>query len=81
MAETYGDSGALFRNDRKANERQPDYTGQATVDGTEYWVSGWIRESKKTKKSYMSLAFTAKDADKQEAEPEAVAAGSDAAPF
>jgi hypothetical protein len=26
--------GSLFKNDKKEEEKQPDYTGQANVDGT-----------------------------------------------
>lgn len=80
MAEDYGDSGALFRNERKSKPNQPEYTGQGTIDGTEYWISAWIKEAKKTGKTYMSLAFSAKDEVQQEEEKpekEAVTAGSD----
>jgi hypothetical protein len=53
-------SGALFHNVRKAKETHPDYTGECLVNGIEYRVSGWGRESKNGTK-YMSLAFTRKD--------------------
>ena len=53
-------SGALFRNDRKEKETQPDYTGEAKIEGVEYRLSAWLNESKNGKK-YMGLKLTAKD--------------------
>lgn len=53
-------SGALFKNQRKSKDSQPDYRGQATIDGADYWLAAWIKKSKKGD-TYMSLAFTAKD--------------------
>lgn len=80
MADNYGDSAALFRNERKSKESQPDYTGQGTINGTEYWLSSWIKEAKNSGKTYMSIAFTAKESAEGQpkaGEKEAVAAGSD----
>lgn len=52
--------GALFRNDKKQSEKHPDYRGSVNVDGVEYWVSSWIKTSKRGEK-FMSLSFTAKE--------------------
>lgn len=53
-------TGALFNNDRRTNDKQPNYRGSITLeDGKEYWVSGWIRDGRKGK--FLSLALTAKD--------------------
>jgi uncharacterized protein (DUF736 family) len=55
-------SGALFKNDEKRDGKQdPDYRGQCEIEGTEYWVSAWINESKKGA-MYLSLKFNAKQA-------------------
>lgn len=54
-------SGSLFVNERKTSDRHPDRTGSATIDGVEYWVSGWIKEGRDGKKPWLSMAFTAKD--------------------
>lgn len=54
-------SGALFKNDRRTKESQPHYRGNCKIDGTEYWVSGWIKTPQGGGDKYMSLAFTAKD--------------------
>ena len=53
-------SGVLFRNEKKDNERAPDYKGSVMVDGTDYWLSAWIKEGKTGK--FMGLALSPKDA-------------------
>ena len=54
------DTGALFKNDKKDTEKHPDYKGSVNVDGTEYWLSAWIKTSKQGTK-FMSLSVKAKD--------------------
>jgi len=39
-------SGVLFTNDKKENERAPHYKGNITVDGKDYWLSAWVKEGK-----------------------------------
>lgn len=62
MTQQYDDTnrGALFRNDKKETANHPDYKGSINVDGKEFWVSSWIKESKNGAK-YMSLSVTPKD--------------------
>lgn len=52
-------SGALFKNDKKGVESRPDYNGSINVDGTDYWLSAWIKEGKSGK--FMSLAVKPKE--------------------
>ena len=52
-------SGSLFINDRKEQDKHPDRTGTALIGGVEYRVSGWIKDGAKGK--WLSLAFTPKD--------------------
>lgn len=52
--------GALFRNTRKESEKHPDYNGSINVDGHDYWLSGWLRESKNGNK-FFSLSVKRKD--------------------
>ena len=54
--------GVLFKNDRKENDKHPDYKGQCEIDGEEYWLSAWIKTGAKGK--FMSLSFTAKEQPK-----------------
>ena len=56
----YDNSGALYVNDKKEKDSHPDRNGSATIDGVEYWISGWIKEGNSGK--FMSLAFRRKDA-------------------
>lgn len=52
--------GAIFREYEKKSDKHPDYKGQVNVDGKEYWVSGWKRQSKNGA-NYLSLSIQAKD--------------------
>lgn len=56
-------TGALFRAKEKQSEKHPDYTGSINIEGKEYWLSGWLKESKLGQK-YFSLAVKPKDAPK-----------------
>ena len=68
-------SGSLFKNDRREKDTHPNATGNALIDGVEYWVSAWTKEARDGSK-YQSLSFKRKDADqrgsyaKQEQGPE-----------
>lgn len=53
-------TGALFRNDRKEKESHPDYQGSLNVDGVDYWLSGWLNESKDGRK-YFGLQVKPKE--------------------
>lgn len=37
---------AIFKNNKKEKETQPDYTGTVNVEGKDYSVSLWIKEGK-----------------------------------
>ena len=44
MSEYNNDNrGAIWRNEKKATDRHPDFTGKATIDGVDYYVSAWKR--------------------------------------
>ena len=58
-------SGALFKNDKKGNEKAPDYTGNCMVDGFEYRIAAWVKEGNKGK--FMSVTFQRKDEEKKPA--------------
>lgn len=58
----YDNSGALFKADpaKKAeNPKRPDYEGNASINGVQYWLSAWIKEGKSGK--FMSVAFKPKE--------------------
>ncbi len=66
-------SGILFKNDRKETENHPDYVGTLNVGGTEFYISGWIKQGAKAK--FVSLSVKPKNAEPQRAEMD------DAIPF
>jgi hypothetical protein len=37
---------ALFVNDRKTEDTDPDYTGSLTINGVEYFLDGWRGRTK-----------------------------------
>lgn len=55
MSKNYDNSGVLFKNDRKETDRHPDYTGKITIEGTERFLSAWVKEGRNGK--FMSLAI------------------------
>lgn len=54
------DRGALFKNDRKEKDTQPDYRGDINVNGVDYWISAWLKEGK-TGTKFMSLSVQLKE--------------------
>jgi uncharacterized protein (DUF736 family) len=54
--EPKNNSGALFKNDNKTTDKQPDYKGDAIINGEKKQISAWINTSAKGLK-YMSLTF------------------------
>lgn len=56
---TYDNTGAMFVNDKKEQPNHPDYNGTVTIDGVEYWLSGWKKQGRE--KNFVSLAFKRKD--------------------
>ena len=73
-------TGILSRNERKESDKHPDFTGQINVDGTDYWLSGWVRERKDGTGKFFSLSVRPKD-NVQKAAPNKVLDDSDDIPF
>jgi uncharacterized protein (DUF736 family) len=53
--------GTLFKNDKKGNEKAPDYRGEAMIDGVMHKVAGWLKDGKNGK--WMSLKLEVNDPD------------------
>lgn len=54
---------AIFRNEEKKNDKQPDYKGNAKFDsGDVYLISVWLRKTKEGK-TYMSGTLSIQDGD------------------
>ena len=66
MAKEYDNtnSGVLFRNKKRMKETQPNYTGSINIEGAEYWLSAWLKETKDGER-FMSLAVNIKDKPKE----------------
>jgi hypothetical protein len=63
MTKQYDDRnrGVLFsERDKKAKDEDRDYSGSLNVEGTEYWLSAWIKTSKAGNK-FLSLSIKAKE--------------------
>lgn len=66
----YENSGTLGRNKRREKDTHPTHSGQATIDGKEYWVSGWINENKETGERFFRLTFQPKMAREHRGAPD-----------
>ena len=56
-------TGALFINSRKEpGSRQPDYSGNALIEGVEYRIAGW-KQKAKSGVVYLSLKFSEPNED------------------
>ena len=60
--------GTLFTNDRKTTSNHPDYTGKINCNGAEFWLSGWLNESRQGKK-YISIKIGTLVEEKPSATP------------
>ena len=58
MAQDKDNSGALFTNDKKENDNQPDYTGPCVVNGKKMRISAWKNKAKTDGRDYLGLAFS-----------------------
>jgi hypothetical protein len=63
----YDNSGILFKNEDKQKEKDRDYRGELTINGVEYWLSGWIKDGKRGK--FLGLAIKQKDAPTKSDKP------------
>ena len=72
-------SGVLFRNVKKENERAPDYKGNITVNGQDFWLSAWIKEGKGGK--FMGLALSPKEDSQPKQAPKKASFDDEDVPF
>lgn len=52
-------TGALFQNQRKTNDRQPDFQGSALFEGQELDIAGWKKRSQ-AGKEFISISVKPK---------------------
>ena len=53
--------GSLFKNDCKKQDTHADYNGSINIEGKEYWLNAWVKESKKDGKKFFGLSAKSKD--------------------
>lgn len=56
-------SGALFRNKKKAQEKQPDYYGTCEIEGKVYRISAWVNKSNKGEQ-YLKMKYQEEEQEK-----------------
>lgn len=61
-------SGSVFKNKRKRNENDAAYTGDAKIDGKEYWINCWPKKDKNGD-TWMSFSFREKKPRSQDDVP------------
>ena len=54
--------GAIWANTDKQKDTHPDFKGNATINGVDYWVSAWKRkEGASDRAPILSFSFTQKE--------------------
>lgn len=71
-------TGLLGKNDRKTEQRHPDYKGSLTQiecpcckAKSDFWISGWTKYNRNTGDPFVSLAIQVKDPNYKAAEKKA----------
>lgn len=57
---------SLFRNDKRRNDKDAEFTGSGNLDGVEFWINGWVKEKKDGSGKFFSGSLKRKDAPKIE---------------
>lgn len=57
-------SGSLFKNDKKGNEKAPDYRGELMTGGVLMEIAAWLKEGKNGK--FLSLSVKPKQERQKE---------------
>jgi uncharacterized protein (DUF736 family) len=63
-------SGALFRNTKKTEDKQPDYRGNVKIGGNLYTLAGWLKDGKNGK--FLSLKVESTELNHKSPTPAAV---------
>lgn len=59
---------AIWANDQKRKPTDPDFKGNANVDGKEFWVSAWKRDENASDRApILKAKLTPKEAPKDQA--------------
>ena len=55
----------IYKNDRRRDEKDAEYTGSVNVEGREFWVNLWVKEGKPGSKMQGKKFFSGKLRAKQ----------------
>ena len=66
-------TGTLRRNDRKQKDTHPDFTGDLNINGTEFWLAGWIKTAGENAKNPGQKFFSLAVKPKEEQRPKTMA--------
>jgi hypothetical protein len=48
--------GALFKEETRKTDTDPDYAGTINIAGVDYWLKGWVKTATKSGKKFLSLS-------------------------
>lgn len=65
MAYDNTNSVIIYKNDRRRDEKDAEYTGTVNVDGREFWINLWVKEGKPGTKLAGKKFFSGKVRAKQ----------------
>lgn len=71
MSQQYSNEnrGALFVNDRKQSDKHPDMQGKINVDGVDYYLSGWWKQTAKGEILSLALGKRVDEHSTQQTQP------------
>lgn len=61
MAYDNTNRGTIAKNDRKEKDSHPDIAGSINVEGTDYWINGWLKTNSRDGSKFYSLTVKPKD--------------------
>ena len=53
--------GIMSRDQKRTNDKAPEFTGTLDVEGTEYRIAAWIKERRDGSGKFFSLAISRKE--------------------
>lgn len=53
--------GSIWKNDKKATDKHPDFRGSINAEGKEYWLSAWKGDKTNPRAPVLKLAVTLKE--------------------
>ena len=65
-------TGIISKNERKTEDKHPDYTGTIDVNGVEHWIDGYVRKRKDGSGTFLSLRIKLKQ-QRQDSRPKQTA--------